>query len=88
MKISVFSTNAKSRFASVVVDGVLGPLRLARQTCRCPCISVVLEATHEASWGPLKGSVSAQKALQGSEKETRRLLGGTEDNSVSPTTGH
>ena len=28
---SAFSTNAQSRFASVVVDGALGPLRLARQ---------------------------------------------------------
>ena len=28
--------------------------------------------------------VSAQKALQGSETETRELLGGTEENSVSP----
>ena len=29
---SAFSTNAQSRFASVVVDGVLGPLRLALHT--------------------------------------------------------
>ena len=29
---SVFSTNAQLRFASVVVDGVLGPPRLARHT--------------------------------------------------------
>ena len=29
---SAFSTNAQSRFASVVVDGVLGPPRLARHT--------------------------------------------------------
>ena len=29
---SVFSTNAQSRFASVVLDGVLGPPRLARHT--------------------------------------------------------
>ena len=44
----------------------------------CPCISEVLEATHKASRGPLKGAVSALKALQGSETETRELLGGTE----------
>ena len=37
---------------------------------------------HEASRGPKKGAVLAQKALQGSEKETRELLGGTEENSV------
>ena len=28
----LFSTNTQSRFASVVVDGVLGPPRLARHT--------------------------------------------------------
>ena len=31
-RTSAFSTNAQSRFASVVVDGVLGPPRLARHT--------------------------------------------------------
>ena len=29
-----------------------------------------------------------QKAIQGSETETRELLGGTEENSVSPMRGH
>ena len=32
-------------------------------------------------------SVSAQKALRGSETETRELLGGTEENTVSPDEG-
>ena len=50
--------------------------------------TVVPEATYEASRGPLKGAVSAQKALRGSETETRELLGGTEENSVSPIRGH
>ena len=36
--------------------------------------------------GPLKGATSAQKALQGSEMETRQLLG--KEKSVSPTRGH
>ena len=49
---------------------------------------MVPEATHEANRGPLKGAVSAQKALQGSETETRELLGGTEENSDSPMRGH
>ena len=40
---------------------------------------------HEASPGPLKGAVSAQKALQGSETETRELLGGTEEKSIALT---
>ena len=61
---------------------------LARRTWWCPCISVVPEAMHEASRGPLKGAVSAQKALQGSKTETRELLGGTDENSVSLTMGH
>ena len=38
--------------------------------------------------GPFKGAVSAQKDLQVSETETREFLGGTEENSVSPTRGH
>ena len=88
MEKSAFSTNAKSRFASVVVDSVRGHPCLARQTWRCPSISVVPEATHEARRGPEKGAVSAQKALRGSETETRELLGGTEETIVSPTRGH
>ena len=36
----------------------------------------------------MKGTGSAQKALQGSETETRELLGGTTENSVSPMRGH
>ena len=51
-------------------------------------IFVVPEATHKASQGPLKGAVSAQKALQGSETETRELLGGVEEKSVSLLRGH
>ena len=43
---------------------------------------------HEASRGPLKGAVSAQKALQWSETETRELLGGTEEKGTTPTRGH
>ena len=66
---------------------VLSPPRLSPHTWLCPRFSGVLKATHEASRGPLKGTVSAQKPLQGSETETRQLLGGTEENSVSPTRG-
>ena len=88
MQISAFSTNAQSRFGSVVIDGILGPPRLARHNCRCPCISAVPDATHEASRGSEKSAVSAQKAFQGSETETRELLGGTEEDSVCPTRGH
>ena len=38
---------------------------------------------YQASQGPLKDTVSAQKAHQGSETETRELLGGTGENRVS-----
>ena len=33
---------------SVVLGGVLGPSRITRHTRRCPCISVVPEATRKA----------------------------------------
>ena len=42
--------------------------RAQRAIRRCPCISVVPEAMQEASQGPLKDAVSAQKALQHSCK--------------------
>ena len=61
------------------LDGVLGPTRLAWYTWWCPCFSVVPEVTYEASWGHC---VSSKKALQGSEMETRELLGGTVENRV------
>ena len=41
--ISVFSTNAKSRFASDVFDSVLGSLCLTRNTWHCLWLSVVPE---------------------------------------------
>ena len=44
-------------------DCVLGPLRQAWPTWQCPCRIEVPKAMHEASWRPLKGPVSAQKAL-------------------------
>ena len=73
---------------SVVLDGVLGPPR-QRDTPNGVLVSLVVpEATHEASRGPEKGAVSAQKALRGSETDTRELLGGTEENNVSPMRGH
>ena len=65
--------------------GVPGHPLLAQHTCQCPCISVVLEATLKASQGPLKNALSAQKALQGFKTETRKLLAGTEEKSISRT---
>ena len=73
----------QSRFASLVLDSVCGPLRLVRHTWWCLCISAVPEATHKASRGPLKGAVSAQKGLLYSDTKTRELLGGTAEHSFS-----
>ena len=50
--------------------------------------SVVPEAAQEASQGPLTDALSAQKAIQGSETETRELLKGTTENSVFLMRGH
>ena len=64
-----FQQTHNQRFASVIVDSVLVPPRLAQHPCWCPYFSVVPEVTYEASPGPLKGAVS--------------VLGGMEENSVS-----
>ena len=82
-----FLQTQQSRFASILLDGVLGPTHLARHTWQRYCISLVPESTHEASWGPLKGAVSAQKALCGPKTNTRELLGGTIENSISKRGG-
>ena len=50
-------------------------------------MSVIPEAMHKASRGPLKGAVSIQKALQRSKTETRELLRGMQENSVLPDEG-
>ena len=80
-KICAFSKTAQSRFASIVFEGVLGPLKHIWQ---CPCMSSAPEATHEVSCGPLNSKVSAQKPLQGSGTETREFLGGRKEKGGSP----
>ena len=63
----VHLTITQSRFGSFVPDRVLGLPWLLRYTWRYPCFSVVLpRAINKQGWGPLKGTASAQKALQGS----------------------
>ena len=51
METSALAKKSFSRFASIVLDGVLGPPGLAKHTMPstgcCPCFSVVSEATHE-----------------------------------------
>ena len=61
---------------------VLGPPCLVRHTWRRPSFSL---DTRKTSQGPLKGVVSAQKALQGTDTEMIELLGGKEKISKSPT---
>ena len=69
-KTSAFSTDAHSRFGSVVPNGVLGPPCIVRHTwLRNNGFSLVLEATHKAS--------------QGFDTEMKELLEGTEEISVS-----
>ena len=70
-----FFTNVQSRFALIVLDSVLGPQRLAQHPWQSSWFSGALQAKLKASWGPLKGTVSAQNALQGSK-------------SISVTRGH
>ena len=65
---------------SFVLDRVLGPLCLARHPLGLFCFFVALEVAHEAK--VLEGRHSAQKALQGSDTEMSKLMGGMEDNIV------
>ena len=51
------------------------------------CSSGSNHTRHQVSGGPLKSAVSAQRALQELNTDTRELLGVTEENSVSPKRG-
>ena len=62
-----FQKNAESRFAGVAVLECVTPDGY-------PFFSIVLKQCTGQSWGLLKGAVTAQKALQGPETETRELL--------------
>ena len=55
-------TNTESRFVSAAIDGVPGPLRLARHTF------VVLEATHETRLRVLEGCRQIKKLFNGSRQ--------------------
>ena len=73
-----------TRLVSVVLDGVLGPLRPARHNRRCPCFSLVPEATQEASRGRMKGAVtllqlekpSQVRGVAGRNGREKSFLGG------------
>ena len=79
-------TNAILFSASVVIDCVLGPTLRAHQTLSFHLYRSGSNA-QEARLGHLKGTVSAQKALQGSETERRELLEGTKENNILPNEG-
>ena len=83
-KRSAFSTNAQLRFSSVVLGGILGSLRLTWHTRQS---LYQMQHTRQGE-GPCWALCQLKKPFQGSEPEMRELLGGTEDNSVSPITGH
>ena len=84
LKISVLSTNTHSRFASIVLEVVKGPSCLERHTWQCSCVWVVSGATHKALRA-LEGRRVSSKIPQGSETETRELLGETEGNCIPLT---
>lgn len=67
---------SKSRLS--VQDGGVG---VAVRNGREKSVSPTREAMNEVSRGPSKDAVSAQKAHQGSETDTKELLGGTEEKS-------
>ena len=71
-KTSAFSTNAQSRFASFVLDGVKRPLRFASHTRLCPYIAAIPEATYVSR-------VSALEGRRVSSKCHRELVAGTEE---------
>ena len=58
---NAFSTNTQLRFASVVLDSVLGPPRLARHTLRCPCFSESGSKGRDLQ-GPFKGHYGSSKS--------------------------
>ena len=77
-KTSAFSSNAQSRFESIVFYGALRLPRLAL------LVSLYFreQRTRQVE-GPLKSPVPAQKAIQGFETKTREFVGATTENSVS-----
>ena len=80
----MLSTDTQSRFASVVIGKVLRPPSLSAIYL---ALSLFLCSSVNNARGESRVLVSAQ-ALQGSEMETRDLLGGMEEISVSPTRGY
>ena len=78
----VFSINARSRFASVVIE-CPGTSEPSETHLRCPCSSVV-QNKQFLSWG----AVSAQKALYGSMNEARELLEDWKRKVFTPTRGN
>ena len=79
-KKCVFDRHRAKVLGSVVLEGVLGPPHLSQNTCRCPCISAILEATHKLRLRELEGRCVSSKSLSRVPDETRELLGGMKDN--------
>ena len=77
------STNLQSRFTSLVLDRVLGP------PCQCDTPDGVLVSL-EGELRALEGHCVSSKSpsSQGSETETKGLVGGTEEKCISLTRGN
>ena len=84
----VFKKKPQSRFASAVLDGVHGPLCLEGHSR----VFMILFSSESKVLGRLRAlegtRVNSKRTLWGSETETRKLLGGTKENSVSLMRGH
>ena len=74
---SAFSTNAQSRFASIVVDGVLGHEPSAAHLT----VSLYLCSSGSNAQGELRD-------LEGPWTETGEFLGGRLEKSIFPMQGH
>ena len=84
----LFKTHTQSRFASVVLDGVLGPPCPTLHTWRYPCnfnSSFVINVQGKVE-GPWRVCVSLE--LQAFQTKILNLMGETEGNNILPMSGH
>ena len=79
----------QSRFTSVVHDGDLGLLSSTPPSSAHVTVSLFLCGSGSKARGDLRAlECQLKKALQGSETQTRELLGRKEEKSISLTRGH
>ena len=74
---SAFLTKTQSKYASAILDGVLGPLHLPSEAHLSVSLFLCSSESNEASQEPLKGVMSALRAFQGSKRscwEEQKIL--------------